>query len=158
MDEKLSNLEQAICVASIMGSLLNMYDVNKINSNINQVKRDINTLIRKRAKSNRKEFVRAITVGDRVWGDAIKNYKGVKIEVLTGCMKLYNIYETELNKFANISNKKIEKMLLGVDAMIDFDVESSSYAVFDFIIDELYKYTGKRKLSIRERITYSVAS
>lgn len=150
---QLNAIEQAIAIASTIGTLLDMY-TDRQSGAIQEVRRVQTRFMRQRAKTNRKEFIRAVTVADQVWRDTIVRFENEKrpIELLTSCMRLYDVYEHELSKYALITQKRMEKMLINVAEHTSEEIEKSSFDVIDFLINQYFPYTGKRRMTLKEKM------
>ena len=150
-----SPLQNAIIAGSIIGSLLAMCDPNVNNKSVAIIRANIKKMMFKRSRSNKKEFLEAVKISDTVWQETINNFfdKKLSLEVLTTSMRIYDIFEAPLTKFANVSHKKIEKMMMKVDERIDADIEANSFIIADFMIDRLSDFTGlTRDTSFKDKI------
>lgn len=151
-------LQRAMIMTSIIGSILSSYDpkvASERKKSINILKQRTKKFMFRRSKSNKNEFSEAIKISDRVWRTSVDYFaeNNISIEAVSIILALYNLYEDELSKYANIHNKQIEAYARNSN-FSRADVEQNSYRVADFIIDELAPYTGvqKRVLNLKGKV------
>lgn len=147
---KTTPLQNAIMLASIIGSLLAIYDADMRNSKktVQILRARLKKFMFSRSRSNKREFLLAAKYSDFVWQSWINFFAEKKptIEVVTTIGFLYSQYDVQLNRYANINDKQIEAFANGVEDKLSLSLEQKSYEVADFLLDELAKFTGiKRK-------------
>lgn len=141
-----TKLQNAIIAGSIIGSLLSNYNPNETNKNLKQIRADIKKMMYRRSRSNKKEFVEAIAIADKAWSDTINHFTKINeqmpIEALNSVMRLYNLYAEPLKRFANISEKKMEKLMFKIEERVSQEHENNSFEAIDFLLDRLSESTG----------------
>lgn len=76
----------------------------------------------------------------------------LQIDAVSTIVKLHNLYEEPMSKYANIHEKQIEAFSRDMEKEITLKVEMDSYKVADYLLDELSKCTGVERVKIK-RIT-----
>jgi hypothetical protein len=145
---KTTNLQNAIMLSSILGTLLSHYDVKNPKENkkpIQVLRSRLKKFLFKRNRSNPKLYKEAILLANDIWSAAFEYFKDDKtpIELVSTIIRLYDVYEEELSKFANIHNKQIEQFALSNN--VTRDCELNSYKVADYLIDKLSVHTDKKR-------------
>lgn len=149
---KFSELQKAIAVSSMIGSILANYDPKKASDRkkpIQVLKARIKKMMFKRSRSNKKEFIDAVTISDVIWRKAIEHFEkqNVTIEAVAITIRLYDLYEPQLSRFTNINERQIEAFARGMDS---HHYEDSSYIVADYLIEKLAPFTGAKRENSQE--------
>jgi len=133
----MNNIEKSIIAASLIGTIFSQYEAGELNRAGEEVKKRIGKYMRKRAKSNRNEFGNAILNTDKAWQDAINHFvnDNVRIEAKSTIRAVYNYFSNELTKYANVSDKHIERMMINTTS--DAEAEHNSDTVVDYIVEQL---------------------
>ena len=154
-----TNLQNAIIACSSIGSLLSNYNPNETNKNIKQIRSDVKKMMFKRSKTNEREFKEAIAIADKAWRDTIDHFvsidEKIAIEALYSMMVIADLYAEPLKRFANISEKKIEKVMFRVSS--DLKYEKNSMLAMNHYLDLLAESTGiKRKENVLKSRAYTI--
>ena len=153
----MTDLQRAIIMGSIIGSLMSAYDPTKARERkkpISIIRARIKRAMFKRSRSNKKEFTEAIKVANEAWKTSVTHFLDDKItiETIATVMRLYDLYSVPLSRFFDLHEKQIQDFANGQD---DFVFEEKSFEVADYIIDVLADETGikrEHKLSLRHRM------
>lgn len=154
----MTELQKAIIISSMIGSILANYDPRKKaerGKGLVILRKRLKKMMMQRSKSNRKEFIEAIQVGDKVWRDAVNHFsdKNISIEAVSITIRLYHLYSTQLQRFANIGDRQIDAFAMGGNGTEGH--EKNSFIVADYILKALAPFTGEHlenKLSLRKTI------
>ncbi len=151
---KTTPLQNAIIMSSIMGSILSSYDAKLAKDRrkpINTLRKRIHKFMFTRARTNKNEFLAAIKYSDKVWRECVNHFadKKISIESVSTLVRLYDLYEEPMSRYANINEKQMESFAKDT-SMCDLSIETNSYEVADFILNKLSKYTDikRRKLNL----------
>jgi len=154
-------LHNAIILSSILGSLLSEYDVKNPKENIKPIqilRKRLRKFMSSRGRTNYKIFLESVKIGDEVWKKSVDHFasKNMKLEVISTFVRLYDLYEDELSRFASIHNKQVEAFAIHQTSSLSKEIEHSSYDVADYMLNELSVFTGKkrRKLNLLERVAW----
>ena len=133
----MDKLEKSLIAATLINTIFHEYNSGELNSSGEIVRHRIARLMRQRAKTNKKLFLEVIKKTDIVWKDAINHFakEKMKIEAKTTIMAFYNYFNMELERFANITDKHIEKMM--INSVSDVEAEHNSDIVVDYIVQKL---------------------
>ena len=133
----MNNIEKSIAAASLIGTLFNEYEAGTLNRAGEEVKKKIGKYMRKRAKSNPKDFQNSIKLTDKAWQNAINHFAkdNLRIESKSTIRAIYNYFSKELSKYAKVSDKNIERMM--INATDDAEAEHNSDLVVDYIVEQL---------------------
>ena len=157
----MTNLQQAIAVGSMIGSILSEYKGKDNTGPVQELKRVIKRMMFRRSRTNAKEFRQAISIADVVWRDAVNHFadKGISIEAISTVVALHNLYAEPLAKFADITQNRIDAYAI-TSTGEHVEHEQNSYMVSDYIIDRLAEYTGvvRRDLSAMKRKAETIAN
>ena len=153
-----TNLQNAIISGSIIGSLLANYDHKECRGALAKIRKDIKKMMFRRSRTNEKEFREAIAIADKAWRDTVNHFakldKKMEIEALTSVSWLYNLYAKPLERFANISQKKMELATMKISEATQLHHEQNSYETIDYLIERLAESTGiKRENKLKTRFT-----
>ena len=145
-------LQNAIIIGSMIGSIMNVYDPRKREERlkpIQVVRQRVKKMMFSRARSNTKDYVKAVLIADKAWQAAIDEFKerGMRIEVAHTVAALYARYEEPMAKYALLREKHMEAFELTAGVPLE-GVEYNSYEVAHFIIDYLAPYTGIKRLDL----------
>lgn len=115
---KKNNLINTIMIASIIGSLMEMYDPKirrERSSAIDIIRARLKKFMFIKSRSNKREFLIAISNADRAWHKTIKYFANIKpqIEIVATVIRLYSVYSDLLGRYANINDKQIEAFAKG---------------------------------------------
>ncbi|MDQ1268415.1 MAG: hypothetical protein QG567_1765 [Campylobacterota bacterium] len=151
---KTTPLQNAIIIASIMGSILSMYNykvAKERTAAINTLRQRIKKFMYIRSRSNKNEFLRAVSYADMAWQTSIAHFVKHKfaIEAVATTLSIYSLYAEVIAKYANVREKQITAFARGMEEDIPLEIEQNSYLVTDFLLDEIAKFTGvqRRKLN-----------
>jgi len=149
-------LQNAIMISSIIGSIMSNYDPRVAADRkkpINEIRRRIKKFMYKRSRTNAKEYDEATMLANTVWKKSVNHFidKQMKIDAVSTVIRLYDLYEDVVSKYANIHNKQMEAYAYGA---YSGDIELTSYEVSDYILDELSSITGvkRRKLNLLQKV------
>ena len=152
-------LHNAIIITSIIRSLLSSYDAKDRKENIKPIqilRQRCKKFMTSRSRTNYKVFLESVKIGDAVWQDTINHFasKNLKIEVTSTVIRLYDLYEAELSKYASIHSKQIEALAIHQTDVTSKDIEHTSYEVADYLLEKLGAFTGKkrRKLNLFKKV------
>ena len=142
-----TNLQNAIIAGSVLGSLFAEYDPKGTKKSMKIIRANLKKMMYVRARSNPKEFKEAIDLSDKIWRKTVNHFADKKeplaIEALSSIMRFYNLYSAPLQRFSSVSDKKIERLMIGANC--DYEHENNSYMVIDYITDELSEFTGIKR-------------
>ncbi|MCX6076040.1 MAG: hypothetical protein NTW78_04045 [Campylobacterales bacterium] len=145
-------LQNAMMLSSIIGSIMANYDPTKAKERlrpITELKARLKKFMWTRSRSNKNEFFEAIQFADRAWQKSINHFadKKLSIEAISTIVRLYDLYEEPLTKYANIRSKQIEAFARGVTDATSLQHEMNSYEVADYIIEQLSVFTGIKRVN-----------
>lgn len=128
----MTNLHKAIIYASMFGSILSEFD--KSPKAIMDIRVQVKKFMYKRSRTNRKEYVEAVTIGHKVWSDAINYYaeKNLKIDSFALVVALWSDQAELLARFVNLTQKRMDRFSLINDNDL-LDAELDAYEVADYI-------------------------
>lgn len=137
-------MQTAIIYASIIGTILNEYDHSEQTNAINQIRSDVRKLMSSRSKSNHKEWHEAVMLADEAWKKAINHFVKHKlsIEAIRAVANIYAAAPDELKKYANITQKKIDKLERSAKEGTGFQIENNSHIVSDYLVATIRHMTG----------------
>lgn len=145
-------LQNAIMLSSIIGSILSSYDPKVARDRakpIQILRARFKKFMFVRSRSNQKEFLEAIKYADTAWRNSINYFaeQKLKIEAISTIVRLYDLYEEPLTKYANVRAKQIEAYAAGVTDETTLEHETNSYEVADYITEQLAIFSGARRVS-----------
>jgi len=133
----MTGVERSLAASFLIDSMFRTYKAGELNNAGELVRKRIAKYLRKRSVSNRETFSKVMKLTDDVWEDAKKYFddKNITIEVKTVIMELFNYFEDELSKYANVREKHIEKFM--IQATDNKDAEMNSYDVVEYLVQNL---------------------
>jgi hypothetical protein len=151
---KTSPLQNAIMISSIIGSILSDYDntlAKERKKPILVLRARVKKFMFTRSRSNRKEFLEAINCADIAWRTSMSHFAKYKLQIdaVSTVVKLHNLYEGPMSKYANIHEKQIEAFSRDIENEITLKIEMDSYEVADFLLDELSKFSGVKRIELQ---------
>ena len=152
MQEKTTSLQNAIMLATIIGSIMSNYDPAKQYDRkkpILVLRARLKKFMYQRSRSNQQEFLKAVMCADAAWRNAVNYFAEQKlaIETVSTIVRLYDLYAEPLSKFANIHDKQIEAFATNMSENATLELEQNSYEVSDYILNELAVFTGIQRVS-----------
>ena len=154
-----TKLQNAIIISSIIGTIMSEYDPRNPKENtksINIIKARIKKFMFSRSRKNPTDFAKSVMFANVVWREAVEHFaqKKMTIEAVSTILGLYNLYEEELSKFANLNQKQMENFSMNQSDTTILAYEKNSCEVSNYIIDALAPFTRKerRKLNLLEKI------
>lgn len=150
---KTTPLQNAIIAASIIGSILGMYDhriAKERTRAVGVLQSRIKKFLFSRSRTNKKEFNEAVEIADAAWGKTIKFFHAQKLqmETVTAIVEIYELYDKELARFVNIHEKQMDNYTIGADEDVPLEIEKSSRVVIGFMLDEISKATQVKRRSL----------
>lgn len=102
-----------------------------------------------RSRTNKKEFLEAIKYADEAWRKMVEHFMEQKlaIEAVSTIIRLYDLYEEPLTKYANVRAKQIDAYAMGISEDTTLQLETNSYDVADYLIEQLAVFSGIRRVS-----------
>lgn len=145
-------LQNAIMLSSIIGSILSNYDPRESSDRrkpILELRARFKKFMFVRSASNKKEFLEALRFADAAWKKAIDHFVKYKltIEAVSTIIRLYDLYEEPLTKYANVRAKQIDAYAAGIIEKTTLELEQNSYEVADYITECLAEFSGIRRVS-----------
>ncbi len=145
-------LQNAMMLSSIIGSILSNYNpaVAKERAKpIQELRARLKKFMYVRSRSNQKEFLEAIKYADTAWRNSINYFaaQNLKIEAISTIVRLYDLYEEPLTKYANVRAKQIDAYAAGITDDTTLEHETNSYEVADYIIEQLATFSGVKRVS-----------
>ena len=133
--DKISNLQIAIIYSSCIGSLVNEWNPNESTRAINDLKIQIKKFMFKRSRTNKKEFLIAIKIGNMAWKKSIDHFakESLKIDAYSIVIALWGKQSEILTKFTTLSEKRIEKFWLSSPQDHTLESEMNAYKVADYL-------------------------
>ena len=127
MQEKTTNLQNAIIIASIIGSIMSNYNPQHSDDRrkpILVLKARVKKFMFVRSKSNKQDFLKAIKFADTAWRNAVNYFAQQKlaIDTVSTIVRLYDLYSEPLSKFANINDKQIEAFAQNVSENVTLEL------------------------------------
>ena len=138
----MSNLVKALIMVSYMRSLLDNWSLDESSKHLLLLKRRIRMFMQSRQRTNPKDYMLAIEIGNIAWVNVINKYKKdrVPIEGVHTILYLFNKNEAILTKFANISDKLIESFsFTHYQGDCEYEIEKNAAKV----AADLIEYTQK---------------
>ena len=112
-----------------------------------------------RNRSNRKDFLIAIAIVDDVWQQTIHHFcnSKIRIDIMAIIIKLHNLYEKQLSKYANVHQKQMDAFERSQEMIDNLEIELHSYELADYIFDTLSDITGIKRviLEFQKEIVYA---
>lgn len=145
-------LQNAMMLGSIIGSILSNYDPKVARDRarpIQTLRARLKKFMYIRSRSNHKEFAEAVNYANIAWQKSINHFveQKLKIEAISTIVRLYDLYEEPLTKYANVRAKQIEAYAMGITEDTTLEHETNSYEVADYIIEQLAAFSGVRRVS-----------
>jgi hypothetical protein len=142
-------------LSSIIGSLLSNYDnslAKERKKPILVLRARIKKLMFARSRSNNKEFLEALKCADSAWRSSMSYFVKDKLQIdaVATVVKLHNLYEEPLSKYANINEKQIEAFARDMEKEITLKIEMDSYRVAEYLLDELSKFSGIERIKFKQ--------
>ena len=133
----MNKIQKSISGASLIGAIFSNYKAGELNSAGELVRKRAAKYMRKRERTNHKQYFLAVMATDKAWKDAVNHFadKNMRIEAKSTVRAIFNYFEDELSKYANIRSEHIEKMMIQITD--DAEAEHNSDIVIDFIIEKL---------------------
>ncbi len=151
---KTSPLQNAIMLSSIIGSILSDYDnalAKERKKPILVLRARIKKFMFARSRSNHREFLEALKCADNAWRTSMSYFTKYKLQIdaVATVVKLHNLYEESLSRYANIHEKQIEAFARDMEKEITLKIEMDSYKVADYLLDELSKFSGVQRIKLK---------
>jgi hypothetical protein len=145
-------LQNAMMLSSIIGSILSNYDPKVARDRQKPIlilRERFKKFMYVRSRSNKKEFLEAVEFADIAWKNSISHFVQQKltIEAVSTIVRLYDLYEEPLTKYANVRVKQIEAYAAGITNDTTLEYEMNSYEVADYIIEQLATFSSVRRVS-----------
>ena len=154
---ELTQLQLAIIGGSSMVRVLQTYSMKERSKTIDKVYSRIMKMQRKQARLNPEAFFEARALERAWWTEAVNSYDPKsQLYVIDTVMHLYGYFDTELQRYADLSEKLIDQMVLIHDHSNakDKNIEQNDQDLITTYIKILSKYTGKTvKRSFGDRLT-----
>lgn len=160
---KTNQTQNAIMLASIMGTLLSAYDRGSRvpRKAVQTLRARLKKFMYSRSRRDKKKFLSAIKYSDIAWQGMISHFAKQKLEteVISTIICLYSLYAEQLSRYANVNEKQIDALVVGVVNNIAGSTEKNSYEVANFLLDEIGKFTGikPKKLDLLAKAQASAA-
>lgn len=149
---KLSKVQNAIILSSLIGAIISQYDKKQIEDTpaLKDIDDRINIFLEREREKNFSDSLVAIGITDNIWGKMVSKFigKAYGVSAKYTIILLQSYYARDLNVYANLNEKQFMNLSLLEEADEEDieEVERHSSEVADFIIDELSVYTSiKRK-------------
>lgn len=154
-------LQNAMILGSIIGSILDGYNpaVAKERATPIQILRArLKKFMYTRSRSNKKEFLESVRLAHTAWSNSIDYFAEQKlsIEAISTIVRLYDLYEEPLTKYANVRAKQIDAYAAGITEDTTLEHETNSYEVADYIIEQLAVFSGVRRVSKFKKVIQKV--
>ena len=148
----MTNIQKSIVAASLINTMLCNYEAGELNSSGEELRKKVAKYMRKRSKSNHKEFVETITTTDIAWKATIFHFlkDKMKIESKATIAAVYNNFQDVCVKYIGIKEKRFEKFMIG--SVSDAESEINSDKVIEFMLNEL-GFESKRSAFSGKRLT-----
>jgi hypothetical protein len=153
---KTTPLQNAIIVASIIGSIMAHYDPRLAADRkkpIDTIRKRVKKFLFRRSRISAKEFIECCAIADEAWQETVNHFveKKISIDAVSTVIRLYWLYADALSKYANINDKQMEAYAYGGN--INQEIEHASYEVSDYILDKLAHTTGihRKKLNLLQK-------
>ena len=145
----MNKIQRSIAGVSLMHTLFQEYKAGELHSSGEIIRKRTAKYMRQRSKTNRKEFIDAIMATDKAWKETIAHFvkDHVKIEAKSTIRAIYNYFEEEISKYANIRAEHIEKFL--IIGTSDAEAEHNSDMVVDYLVERLGMEKRKSVLATR---------
>lgn len=145
-------LQNAMMLSSIIGSILSNYDPKVVRDRAKPIvtlRARFKKFMYVRSRSNTKEFLEAVKFADIAWQNSINHFVKQKltIEAVSTIVRLYDLYEEPLTRYANVRAKQIDAYAAGITEDTTLQHETNSYEVADYIIEQLAAFSGVRRVS-----------
>lgn len=150
--EEYTNLEKAIIASSLINTIFSEYVPGELNRSSELVRSRIAKFMRKRSKSNKAIFLDCIMTTDKAWRETISHFAKdkIKIEAKSTIAFIYNQFSSELEKFANVQDKHIEKMM--IDTTSDYEAEINSDKIMEYLLSRIGIETKRSAFSGKKLI------
>lgn len=149
---QLTQLQIAIVVANVISRVLSNYKHYEQPKAMQEVSSRIGKMMRSRYRTNQKEFNQAMRIEMRVWREVVMNFDNeTPLYVVDLATKLHSHYEEPLKRFANLSEKVMERLGALTSSLDDakVELESNDNNIVNKFIDIFEPYSGvKRKRSL----------
>jgi len=162
MTKKLSNIEITIVVAHTMRRFLSNFEIHERTKEIDEVLRRTKRFLMRRERLNNTEFVYATKLERAVYHNAVPAFSSdTPIFALDFSVRLYDYFQTQLNKYASVNPKLIEKIDIAankrvVDSKKEYEIESNSSDLLDEFIKQFEPLSGvalKKSLFAGKKLT-----
>ena len=113
MTEELNKLEISIIVVHTIRRMMRNFEPHERTSSIETLLKRTGVFLRRREKTNRKNFIIATEFERRLWNNTTNDYdKETKIFAIDFSCKLYNYFEVHLSKYTDISVALMDKVAI----------------------------------------------
>jgi len=157
----MDNLEKALIGATLMNTIFHQYEAGELAKSGEKIRGRVAKFLRQRSNSNEKLLREVILKADEAWKKSINEYMTTAIEAKSTIAKIYDYFQKELEKFANIKEKDIE--LFTMQMTHDAEAEHNSRMVIDFLVQQLgiekrvSAFSGKRLTIKNDMILEGIA-
>lgn len=133
----MNNVEKSIVASSLIGIIFTEYKAGELDKAGELVRKRLAKYMRRRAKTNPKEFLIAIKITDTAWRETVNHFAEInmRIEAKSTIMEIFNYFEDGLSKYANVRDKHIENFM--IQATDDAEAEFNSDKVVDYLVEKL---------------------
>ena len=146
----MNNIQKSIIGASLMHTLFQEYKAGELAKSGELVRKRVAKYMKQRARTNQRDFIDAIKFSDKAWRKTVLHFakERKRIEAKSTIRAVYDYFQEELSKYANIREEHIEKFLIvGTN---DAEAEHNSQIVIDFLIECLGM--EKKKSALKSRL------
>ncbi len=146
--KKLDKLEQTIVLAHVIRRIMSNFKAHERTSSLEALVSRLTKFLFVRERTNRKSFVFATEFERVLWLNVTDKYdKHTKILALDFICSMYDYFDVQLKRFANISPKLMEKISIrAVDIDIDskdiYEMEQNDNDLLNTFITIFEPYSG----------------
>lgn len=145
----LTNIEIAIVASHTIRRFLKQFEIHERTKEIDEVLRRTKKFLKKRERVNFAEFKYATEIERSSYHNAVLAFSGdTPVFALDFAVRLYEYYEPQLKRHANINPKLIEKIDIAaaskrvVEREREYEIESNSTDLLDEYVKQLAPLTG----------------
>lgn len=140
----MNTLRISIIYCSAIYSVLNEWSEIESTQEVKDIRKRIESFMSKQFESNHSEFVEAVENGNKAWQATIDQFKDrhLKIEAASTVVALWSGQADNLARFANLTQKRVDRFALMNDGTHDVAVEMNAYLVADALIFNIEKEIG----------------
>lgn len=154
---KTSPLQRAIMISSLIGNLLAEYNpaIQKDRAKaVDTLRGRVRKFMYIRSRSNKKEFLSALSYADRAWQNTMAHFapQKQKLEIVATTIRLHAPYSEELSRYAGVHEKQIAAFAHGFENNIDLKIEQDSYEIADYLLNEIGEFTERKPQSLSKRL------